>query len=84
MAVLTPSSLIPNGHGPGAGISIQHFCSLYSLRLEIETIFIDNGFRFSSALEYISPDELKEMGFLRGDIAEIKRAIAQWSVIVLE
>ncbi|KAJ7934466.1 hypothetical protein B0H13DRAFT_2305561 [Mycena leptocephala] len=60
-------------------LSIQDFCSLYSLDDDICDRFQTHKYKRTKSFKFIEVDELKEIGFLQGEIAELKVAVAQWS-----
>jgi hypothetical protein len=71
--------LIPHPRIPGPDLSIEDFCSLYDLDTDICDRFKEHKFKRSNAFKFVEVNELKEMGFLRGEIAELKVAIGVWS-----
>jgi hypothetical protein len=75
----TANMLIPHPRVPGADLSIDDFCTLYDLDTDICDRFKEHKFKRSNAFKFVEVDELKEMGFLRGEIAELKVAIRAWS-----
>jgi hypothetical protein len=75
----TADMLIPHPRIPGPDLSIEDFCSLYDLDTDICDRFKEHKFKRSNAFKFVEVNELKEMGFLRGEIAELKVAIGVWS-----
>jgi hypothetical protein len=71
--------LISHPRVPGPDLSIEDFCSQYHLDNDIHDRFKEHKFKRSGAFKFVEVDELKEMGFLRGEIAELKVAIGVWS-----
>ncbi|KAJ7883598.1 hypothetical protein B0H13DRAFT_2667118 [Mycena leptocephala] len=75
----TANMLIPHPRIPGPDLLIEDFCSLYDLDTDICDRFKEHKFKRSNAFKFVEVNELKEMGFLRGEIAELKVAIGVWS-----
>ncbi|KAJ7694972.1 hypothetical protein B0H14DRAFT_3530365 [Mycena olivaceomarginata] len=71
----TANMLIPYPHIPGADLSIQDFCSLYDLDNDICAKFQIHKYKRTNAFKFVEVDELKEMGFMKGEIAELKVAV---------
>jgi hypothetical protein len=63
--------LIPYPRIPGEDLSIQDFCSLYDLDNDIWQRFNSHKYKRTISFKFIEVDELKEMGSLRGEIAEL-------------
>ncbi|KAJ7155272.1 hypothetical protein C8R46DRAFT_910730 [Mycena filopes] len=72
--------LIPYPRLPGPDLTIADFCTTYNLDNDIRNRFETNKYKGSADFEFIEVDELKEMGFMRGEVAQIKGAIGKWSV----
>ncbi|KAJ7132727.1 hypothetical protein C8R46DRAFT_1235676 [Mycena filopes] len=75
----TGNMLIPYPCIPGPDLTITNFCTTYNLDDDIRNRFESNKYKGSADFEFIEVDELKEMGFMRGEIAQIKGAIGKWS-----
>lgn len=75
----TANMLIPHPRIPGPDLSIENFCTLYDLDSDICDRFKEHKFKRSNAFKFVEVDELKEMGFMRGEIAELKVAVGVWS-----
>ncbi|KAJ7909537.1 hypothetical protein B0H13DRAFT_2330240 [Mycena leptocephala] len=75
----TANMLIPYPHIPGADLLIQDFCSLYDLDNDICEKFQIPKYKRTNAFKFVEVDELKEMGFMKGEIAELKVAVGKWS-----
>lgn len=56
------------------------FCRQYGLSSNILDKLIQNGFNRTRSLRFTRPEDLKEIGFLLGEVAEMKDAVEQWSV----
>ncbi|KAF8210056.1 hypothetical protein K438DRAFT_1810766 [Mycena galopus ATCC 62051] len=75
----TSNMLIPPPRLPGLDVSIEDFCSLYDLDDDICRRFKEHKFKHTDSFQFVEVSELTEMGFLRGEIAELKVAIKRWS-----
>ncbi|KAJ7022246.1 hypothetical protein C8F04DRAFT_1194655 [Mycena alexandri] len=73
--------LIPYGHIPGADLTVANFCAMFKLDDEIRDRFEANKYKSSSDFQFIEVEELKEMGFMRGEVAQIKGAVGKWSQV---
>jgi hypothetical protein len=76
------SPLLSPNCKPGPCLSINDFCLTYSLADEICMCLTKNGFSSSLALCLITVDDLKEMGFKMGEVAEIEEAVEAWAARV--
>ena len=74
-------SLLPPTHHPGPRLAITEFCTLYSLTNDICMCLTKNGFSSSLALRRVTVDDLKELGFKMGEIAELEEAIEIWAQV---
>lgn len=73
------SMLLPPPLEPGAKLTIVEFCTKYGLQDTISTKLTENGYVATHTFKFIEVEELKEMGFLRGEIAELKAAVETWA-----
>ncbi|KAJ7877283.1 hypothetical protein B0H13DRAFT_1631817 [Mycena leptocephala] len=71
--------LIPFPRLPGADLSIEDFCTFYNLDADICERFKQQRFKRTTAFKFVEVPELKEMGFMKGEVAELKVAIEEWS-----
>jgi hypothetical protein len=81
-AVPGRSPLLSPNYNPGPRLSINDFCSTYSLGNDICMRLTENGFSSSLALRRVTVDDLKEMGFKMGEVAEIEEAVEAWAARV--
>ncbi|KAJ7763179.1 hypothetical protein DFH07DRAFT_956554 [Mycena maculata] len=79
MPVPTTTMLIPHPFVPGPHLTIMEFCNKYQLDNDICVRFTDEKFKNTSAFKYVELAELKEMGFRKGEIAELKVAVEMWA-----
>ena len=63
---------------PGPRLSLSHFCNTYELSDELQTKLQANGFTTSHALRFVSLDDIKVIGLLRGELAQLRDAVSQW------
>ncbi|KAF8150275.1 hypothetical protein K438DRAFT_1988586 [Mycena galopus ATCC 62051] len=75
----TSNMLILPPRLPGLDVSIEDFYSHYYLADEIYVRFKEQKFKRTDVFQFVEVSELTEMGFLRGEIAELKVAIKCWS-----
>ncbi|KAI5985290.1 hypothetical protein EDD15DRAFT_2374350 [Pisolithus albus] len=75
-------SLLPMTHVPGEDMTIIDFCTRYDLGDMILKKLQDNSFRKARPLRFLTISALKEMGFVHGEIAELRDAVEQWSTLV--
>ena len=73
-----PDLLLPRLAAPGPRLTLQQFCSEYSLSNAVYHKLDENGYTGSNTISYIQVSELKEMGFKHGEIAAMKDAVRQW------
>ncbi|KAJ7605200.1 hypothetical protein FB45DRAFT_1042644 [Roridomyces roridus] len=71
--------LIPYGRIAGEEVSINMFCLDYGLDDDIAARLTENKFKRTGALAFVTLDDLKQMGFAHGEIAELKVAVTKWS-----
>jgi hypothetical protein len=64
---------------PGADLSIEEFCTTYNFDGNISERFKQHRFKRTTAFKFVEVPELKEMGFMKGEVAELKVAIEEWS-----
>ncbi|KAJ7610378.1 hypothetical protein FB45DRAFT_1037952 [Roridomyces roridus] len=75
----TSKSLIPALRSAGVDIPINEFCATYSLDQDIADRFATHKFKRTSAFKHVELEDLKDMGFVKGEIAELKVAVEAWS-----
>ncbi|KAF8179367.1 hypothetical protein K438DRAFT_2021682 [Mycena galopus ATCC 62051] len=78
----TEQMLIPSSRVPGDDLAISAFCEMYNLDTDIADRFTQNRYKRTMAFKFIEVSELKEMGFMNGEIAELKVAVDKWSHVV--
>ncbi|KAJ7829625.1 hypothetical protein B0H13DRAFT_2372445 [Mycena leptocephala] len=71
--------LIPFPCLPGPDLSIEDFCALYNLDADICDRFKQQRYKRTTSFKFVEIPELKEMGFMPGEVAELKVAIEEWS-----
>jgi hypothetical protein len=76
-----PSSLLLHpSRVPGPDIPLSEFCEQYSLGPNILRKLQDNFYTHARVLRFVTIDELKEMDFRLGEIAELRDAVERWSI----
>jgi hypothetical protein len=80
-ATADQGALIPAGAKPGPDLSLDDFCTCYSLSDDIRKKLDVNGYTGTETLSFIVVAELKEMDFKFGEIAAMKAAMCRWSVL---
>lgn len=64
----------------GSDVSLDEFCTVYELGDAVLKRFEENCYKKSSALRFVTIQELKDMGFRLGEIAALRVAVDSWSV----
>lgn len=72
--------LIPTHLQPGIKQDIGTFCFIHGLSLDVLEKFRANAYTGTQAFRYIDVQELKDLGFKLGEIADLKEAILDWAV----
>ncbi|KAJ7608830.1 hypothetical protein DFH06DRAFT_1017460, partial [Mycena polygramma] len=75
---LTPM-LIPAGRMPGPKLTVEEFCQQHELGDDIHSCFKAHRFKSTDSFRFIELAQLDTMGFLAGEIAELKVAIEAWA-----
>ncbi|KAI5992525.1 hypothetical protein EDD15DRAFT_2168109 [Pisolithus albus] len=78
----TNNPLLPATRIPGEDIPIIEFCTRYDLGDTILKKLQENSFRKARSLHFLSIKDLKEMGFVHGEVAELRDAVEQWSTLI--
>ncbi|KAA1466967.1 hypothetical protein DENSPDRAFT_62970 [Dentipellis sp. KUC8613] len=73
--------LLPTTRAPGPDSSLSDFCKAFDLGNTILERFNNNGFKNARSLKFVKISELKELGFLLGEIAALRDAVETWSVL---
>jgi hypothetical protein len=63
---------------PDNNMSIDDFCSTYKLSDSILQCLRENRFTQSHAFRHIQVDDLKAMGLVLGEIADVREAVLKW------
>ena len=82
--VQTYSSLLPPSRGPGIDMPLSTFCTQYGLSDEILAKLTKNGYTRTRTLRFIQTDDLNKIGFMLGEVAEMKDAVEQWTLPMLQ
>jgi hypothetical protein len=72
-------SVIPPGYSPGIRQSIADFCKTNDLADSILARFTEQKFTSTYAFRHMSVEDLKEVGFFAGEIADIREAVEVWA-----
>ncbi|KAL4062389.1 hypothetical protein V8B97DRAFT_1877926, partial [Scleroderma yunnanense] len=62
----------------GSPLSLNEFCTAYSLSDTICQKLDENSYTGSNMISYICISKLKDMGLKYGEIAAMKNALRQW------
>jgi len=62
----------------GPRLSLADFCRTYSLSDELQIKLQSNRFMSSHALRFVSLDDIKAIGLLRGEVAQLQDAVSEW------
>ena len=72
--------LVPSSYVPGPKMLITDFCTQYELDSQVHDKLLSEGYRSTASLEHATIAHFTDAGFKRGEIAEMKVAIARWAV----
>jgi hypothetical protein len=78
-AVAVPSTLLPPTRVPGLDLPIVDFCQQHHLDNDILGKLKENRYKNARTLCFVTIADLKEMGFLPGEIGELRDAVEKWS-----
>jgi hypothetical protein len=78
-ATAIPSTLLPPTRVPGPDLPIADFCQQHQLDNDVLHKLMDNRYKNVRTLRFITIADLKEMGFLPGEIGELRDAVEKWS-----
>ncbi|KIK24402.1 hypothetical protein PISMIDRAFT_98610 [Pisolithus microcarpus 441] len=70
--------MFQGSHSIGERMSIQEFGSAYDLSPSLGVKLIEQGYNSMHALHFATIDDLLASGLLRGEIAQLRDAIARW------
>jgi hypothetical protein len=73
------SSLLPPGTKPGSKQDIATFCTVHNLSEAILERFLTHKLTGTQAFRYIEERHLTEMGFMFGEIVDLREAVEEWS-----
>ena len=71
--------LLPSTRSLGQDIPIEEFCQQHQLDNEVLQKLQANRFKNARILHFVTIADLKEMGFLPGEIGELRDAVEKWS-----
>ena len=80
----TYSSLILPSHGPGIDMPLFMLYTQYCLSDKILAKLTKNGYTCAQTLHFIQTDDLNKIGFMLGEVAEMKDAVEQWTLLMLQ
>ena len=72
------TSLIPSTHTTGPQMSMEQFCSIFTLSQDIFRRLDDNKYSGTQAFAHMEASELWEFGFKLGEIVDLKEAVLEW------
>ncbi|KAK7016689.1 hypothetical protein R3P38DRAFT_2785859 [Favolaschia claudopus] len=78
----TTAMLLPPNTQVGPSSSILDFCAVYGLSADISTKLTTNGYQDTDVFYLVSIDDLKEMQFMLGQIAQLREAVRKWAVAI--
>ncbi|KAF8224090.1 hypothetical protein L208DRAFT_1313391, partial [Tricholoma matsutake] len=76
---LSPPMLLPHSLKPGMKMTIENFCTHFSLSTEILECLQKNGYSGTHVIHHIKIEELRSMDFKPGEIAKLKEAVCAWA-----
>jgi len=65
-------------------MTLSEFCTRYGLSDEILTKLTKNGYTRTQTLRFVQTDDLNTIGFMLGEVAEMKDAVEQWTLPSLQ
>jgi hypothetical protein len=75
-----PTLLQPNRKA-GFDMAIDEFCKVYQLSDSITKKLTENSYTYARMLRFVTIEEVRQMDFRLGEIAALRDAVDQWSVI---
>ena len=76
----TTSMLIQGDCIPGPDMTVADFCVVHCLMEGVHSKLEENGYSASHTFRYAQWEELQEAGLKAGEIAQLKHAMAMWSL----
>ncbi|KAG6847329.1 hypothetical protein H0H93_008788, partial [Arthromyces matolae] len=76
---LASKTLLPPNCFPGLRLDMTQFCQAYRLSDQILKKFQDHAYTGTHAFRYIEMSDLNAMGFLPGEIVDLREAVAEWA-----
>ena len=76
------SKLLPSTRSLGQDIPIAEFCRQHQLDDEVLQKLQANCFKNTRILHFVTIADLKEMGFLPGEIGELRDVVEKWSEVL--
>ena len=76
----TTGMLIQGDRVPGPDMTLADFCVVHQLMEGVRSKLEENGYSGSHTFQYAQWEELQEAGLKAGEIAQLKHAIATWSL----
>ena len=77
-------SLIPLTWEPRIDMLLSDFCTQYGLSTSVLNKFTTNSFICMCSLHFIQTGDLGTIGFLLGEVAEMKDTVEQWAILSLQ
>lgn len=74
-----PISLIPTNYTEGQKMDLETFCLIYALPDDIKRRLNDHKITGTHAFAHMTSDHLEGMGFMLGEIIDLKEAIKHWA-----
>ena len=62
-------------------MAIDEFCKVYQLSDGITKKLTENSYTYARMLRFVTIEEVKQMDFRLGEIAALRNAVDQWSVV---
>ncbi|KAF9022026.1 hypothetical protein BDP27DRAFT_1438998 [Rhodocollybia butyracea] len=75
------SLLLPPDCMPGPHMAMADFCLHHGLDNSVTQKLIELGYANTNSLQYTQVSDLKEFGLLLGNIAQLRAAVSDWSVV---
>ena len=65
-------------------MALSKFCTQYGLSNEILIKLTKHGYTYTWTLHFVQTNDLNAIGFMLGEVAEMKDAVEQWALPLLQ
>jgi hypothetical protein len=64
-------------------MALSDFCTQYGLSDEILAKLAKNGYTHTRTLQFVQTNDLNAIGFMLGEVTEMKDAVERWALPLL-